>query len=262
MIAMLSIPVAYTTSSTQIQDVDSVTDVFTDTRKKFRRSNRRKILSTPPSSRLLIIVMTILIIMSVLSTEARTPFSKSQFNRRLDLSGNTPSLSAERISSSRRKPAWIQNVNEMERADSLFGCNILDVVPRGGAETTDSDDQDEEQEEDGGDDESEDVEKEDDEENEDENEQVEPDDDEEEDDVEEVAVVAVKKPKARRKISSSLKQLKVQEAAADDDDTPGAQVYDEPFVVSPMMQLYTTFAFMMICRKLDMYQPKIVRLAR
>jgi hypothetical protein len=42
----------------------------------------------------------------------------------------------------------------------------------------------------------------------------------------------------------------------------GVEAYDEPFFMSPSMYLYTTFVPILISRKLDLYQPRVVRLLR
>lgn len=125
---------------------------------------------------------------------------------------------------------------------------MFNGVPRGGAleedeeENSESDEQEKEEKND-----------EDAVEQEDEN-----DDDEEE---EEEVVVVKKKKKTRRKLSKSLKQLKVREKE-DAGTQVGESAYDEPYFASPMLQLYTTFGFMLISRKLDLFQPKVVRIAR
>jgi hypothetical protein len=38
--------------------------------------------------------------------------------------------------------------------------------------------------------------------------------------------------------------------------------YDEPYVISPSMQLYTTFGAMMISRRVDLFSPLLVRIIR
>jgi hypothetical protein len=57
-------------------------------------------------------------------------------------------------------------------------------------------------------------------------------------------------------------QADEEEAQSSNVQTTENQVYDEPYFLSPMAQMYTTFGGMMLARKVDMFNPTIVRLLR
>ena len=61
--------------------------------------------------------------------------------------------------------------------------------------------------------------------------------------------------------SELASQLKKKSSISGSTET-GSETFVEPYFVSPSLQMYTTFGTILLSRKIDMFNPKIVRLTR